>query len=159
MDNTERRNMWRNRIERCLASDMTIKEWCHLNRVCKSSLYKWMALFRKEEPGCFPRRSSATTNWIEVRRDDIADACAIVAMHDAHRTSDDQSISDEVESAEEVAAKNPVSEQVDLIGYTPYGPTHSLQSIHALIGCIGLDIPPGCNERDIAAVMRAAMSL
>lgn len=159
MDNAERRNMWRDRIERCLASGMTIKEWCYLNRVCKSSLYKWMALFRKEEPGCFPRRSSAATNWIEVRRDDIADACAIVAMHDAHRTSDDQSISDEVESVKEAISNDLVSERTDLIGCAPCSPTHSSQSIHALIGRIGIDIPPGCSEGDIAVVMRAAMSL
>ena len=28
-----RRDMWAGRIERCLATDMTVKEWCALNKV------------------------------------------------------------------------------------------------------------------------------
>ena len=36
--------MWAGHIERCLAADMTAKEWCALNKVAESSLYKWMAL-------------------------------------------------------------------------------------------------------------------
>lgn len=46
------------RIERCLAADMTVKEWCSLNKVAESSLYKWMARFHEEDPERFPRRSS-----------------------------------------------------------------------------------------------------
>lgn len=45
-----RRDMWAGRIERCLAADMTVKEWCALNKVAESSLCKWMARFREEEP-------------------------------------------------------------------------------------------------------------
>ena len=39
-----RRDMWAGRIERCLAADMTVKEWYALNKVAESSLYKWIAL-------------------------------------------------------------------------------------------------------------------
>ena len=35
-----RRDMWAGRIERCLASGMAIGEWCSLNKVNKSSLYR-----------------------------------------------------------------------------------------------------------------------
>ena len=45
-----RRDMWAGRIERCLAADMTVKEWCALNKVAESSLCKWMTRFREEEP-------------------------------------------------------------------------------------------------------------
>lgn len=78
MNGAERRCMWADRIERCLASDMPIREWCRLNHVGESSLYKWMARFRKDDPGRFPRRSSIATNWIEVARGSIADSKAIV---------------------------------------------------------------------------------
>lgn len=138
---------------------MTIKEWCHLNHVCKSSLYKWMARFREEEPGCFPRRNSAATNWIEVSRDDIAAACAIVPVRDTYRVSNDQETPSEAKDAENAIPNDPALEQVDSLGYTACDPMHSPQPIHALIGCIGLDIPPGCDGRDIAVAMRAAMSL
>lgn len=45
-----RRDMWAGRIERCLAADMTVKEWYALNKVAESSLCKWMTRFREEEP-------------------------------------------------------------------------------------------------------------
>lgn len=44
-----RRDMWAERIERCLAADMTVKEWYALNKVAESSLCKWMTRFREEE--------------------------------------------------------------------------------------------------------------
>ena len=78
MKDAERRDMWARRIERCLAADMTVKEWCELNKVSKSSLYKWMAKFRGEEPGRFARKNSGTSGWVKVTRDGIAAAKAIV---------------------------------------------------------------------------------
>ena len=58
MNDAQRRDMWAGRIERCLAADTTVREWCRLNKVAESSLYSWMARFREEEPDRFPRRSS-----------------------------------------------------------------------------------------------------
>lgn len=58
MDGAQRKGMWAGRIERRLSADTTIKEWCGLNKVSESNLYRWMARFREEEPGRFPRRSS-----------------------------------------------------------------------------------------------------
>ena len=74
-----RRDMWAGRIERCLAADMTVKEWCAFNKVAESSLYKWMARFREEDPDRFPRSSSEASSWMKVARRGIADAVAIVA--------------------------------------------------------------------------------
>ena len=54
MDGAQRRGMWAGRIERRLSADTTIKEWCGLNKVSESNLYRWMARFREEEPGRFP---------------------------------------------------------------------------------------------------------
>lgn len=79
MDDAQRRDMWAGRIERCLAADMTVKEWCALNKVAESSLYKWIAHFREEDPDRFPRRSSEASSWMKVTRRGIADAVAIVA--------------------------------------------------------------------------------
>ena len=48
--------MWAGRIERCLAADMTVKEWYALNKVAESGLCKWMTRFREEEPrSLFPQ--------------------------------------------------------------------------------------------------------
>lgn len=73
-----RRDMWAGRIERCLASGMAIGEWCSLNKVNKSSLYRWLAVFRDEDPGRFAGKNSETSGWVKVARDGIAAAKAIV---------------------------------------------------------------------------------
>ena len=73
MEDAQRREMWAGRIERCLSADMTIKQWCGLDKVSESGLYRWMARFREEEPGRFPRRSSGASNWIKVTSAGIAD--------------------------------------------------------------------------------------
>ena len=59
---------------------MTVKEWCALNRVAESSLYKWIARFREEDPDRFLRRSSEVSSWMKVTRRGIADAVAIVCF-------------------------------------------------------------------------------
>ena len=59
MKEAERRDMWAGRIERCLASGMAIGEWCSLNKVNKSSLYRWIAVFRDDERPRPSRRSGA----------------------------------------------------------------------------------------------------
>ena len=56
MDDAQRRDMWAGRTEQCLDSGMTIREWCKLNKVSKSSLYKRMARFLEEEPERFPHQ-------------------------------------------------------------------------------------------------------
>lgn len=78
-DDAARCDMRAGRIERCLAADMTVKERYALNKVAESSLYKWMARFREEDPDRFPRRSSEASSWMKVTRPGIADAAAIVA--------------------------------------------------------------------------------
>lgn len=45
-----RRDMWAGRIERCLASGMAIGQWCSLNKVNKSSLYRWLAVTKAVVP-------------------------------------------------------------------------------------------------------------
>lgn len=73
-----RRDMWAGRIERCLASGMAIGEWCSLNKVNRSSMYRWLAVFREEEPGRLGGKNSETSGWVKVARQGIAAAKAIV---------------------------------------------------------------------------------
>ena len=132
-----RRDMWAGRIERCLASGMAIGEWCSLNKVNKSSLYRWLAVFRDEEPGRFAGKNSETTGWVKVTRQGIADAKAIVpAAGPAAQGAADP--------AEEGAERK--------------GPSSPLPT-SALVGRVELAIPAGAAEADIAAAMRAAASL
>ncbi len=132
-----RRDMWAGRIERCLASGMAIGEWCSLNKVNRSSMYRWLAVFREEGPGRFGGKNSETSGWVRVTRQGIAAAKAIVpAASAAGRAAADP--------AEEAPASG--------------GPS-AASPIRALVGRVELAIPAGAAEPDIAAAMRAAASL
>ena len=141
VEDAQRREMWAGRIERCLSADMTIKQWCGLNKVSESGLYRWMARFREEEPGRFPRRSSKASNWIKVTAAGIADAKAIVPAGDAAPAGPAPTSGAEAER---------VGGEARAAAVLP---------IRALVGRVELAIPAGSAESDIAAAMRAAASL
>ena len=69
------RRVRREQVERCLAADMTVKEWCELNGVSKSTMYYWMARLRKEEPGLFGDPTCG--EWIELSRGSITARTAL----------------------------------------------------------------------------------
>ena len=71
----ERRNFRREQVENCLSSSMTIEEWCRLNHVSESTMYRWMAIFRDEEPELFEKPNAS--QWIELSRDAIAAQTAL----------------------------------------------------------------------------------
>ena len=73
-----RRDMRAGRIERCLASGMAIGEWCSLNKVSKSSLYRRLAVFRDERLGRFAGKNSEAFGWVAAMRDGIAATKAVV---------------------------------------------------------------------------------
>ena len=74
------REQRREQVERCLAADMTVKEWCELNGVSKSTMYYWMARLRKEEPGLFGDPTCG--EWIELSRGSIAARTALTVRSD-----------------------------------------------------------------------------
>ena len=85
---TERQRLARERrreqVERCLAANMTVKEWCELNHVSKSTMYYWMGRFRKEEPGLFGEPTCG--EWIELSRGSIAARTALAVRDDRAET-------------------------------------------------------------------------
>lgn len=143
----ERRNKWADRIERCLSSSMSIEEWCKLNHVSRSALYSWLAKFRREEPGRFPRRNSATTNWLEVTRGGTADAKSIVPAASGSSPMEPAASAGRANNPAQPAPRSAEEE-----------PTPS-QPICAIANGMRILIPPGSAEPDIACALRAAMSL
>jgi hypothetical protein len=71
----QNRAMRREQVERCLAADMTIKEWYELNKVSESTMYRWMSVFRREEPDVFADPTHG--EWIELSRGSIAARTAL----------------------------------------------------------------------------------
>ncbi len=74
------REQRREQVERCLASDMTVKEWCELNHVSTSTMYYWMSRLRKEEPDLFGDPTCG--EWIELSRGSIAARTALAVRHE-----------------------------------------------------------------------------
>lgn len=73
-----RRDMWAGRIGRCLASGMVIGDRCSLRKASKSSLCRWLAVFRDENLGRFAGKNPEAPGWMKVARDGVAAAKAIV---------------------------------------------------------------------------------
>ena len=50
MATTQGKELWRARVERLLATDMSVSEWCAANKVSESATYRWLGVFADSEP-------------------------------------------------------------------------------------------------------------
>ena len=129
----QNRAMRREQVERCLAADMSIKEWCELNKVSESTMYRWMAVFRREEPDLFADPTCG--EWIELSRGSLAARTAL-----AVRPKDNGS---EVEVVDRAATGDG-------------GPANALV---VRMGRADVIVPEGVAEPHLAMVLRAVASL
>jgi transposase-like protein len=127
------REQRRQQVERCLAADMTVKEWCELNGVSKSTMYYWMARLRKEEPGLFGDPTCG--EWIELSRGSITARTAL-----AVRTSEAEHASAPPEDAAAAPAQ-------------PAG------ALVVRVNGADVVVPEGATEAHVALVLRAVASL
>lgn len=139
----QRVNMRREQVERFLASDSTVSEWCRLNKVSESTFYKWMAYFREAEPESFAGPGRAG-KWIEVSRAELAASTALAVTGPA---------------GARVAPAAPGHATAVPVRPLDKAPAACAPAITARVNSVELSIPPGAAEADISAVMRAAMSL
>jgi hypothetical protein len=131
----QNRALRREQVERYLATDMTLKEWCGLNHVSESTMYRWMAVFRREEPGMFADPTHG--EWIELSRGSIAARTAL-----AVRAADEEP-GPRTEPTEEGAAHAGVS------------------AVALVVRANGADVvvPEGVTEAHLAMVLRAVTKL
>ncbi len=62
----EIRKMRFEQVERMLNSDTTVAEWCRLNKVPESTMYRWLRIFR-DTNGADDKQNG----WIELDRKEI----------------------------------------------------------------------------------------
>ena len=127
------REQRREQVERCLAADMTVREWCELNGVSKSTMYYWMGRLRKEEPGLFGDPTCG--EWIELSRGSIAARTAL-AVREPHPPT--------VPSGPGDAAEAPAQ---------PAG------ALVVRVNGADVVVPEGSSEVHVALVLRAVASL
>lgn len=67
--------MWRSRVERLLATDMGVTEWCKANRISDSSMFKWIGFFADTEPELFGGKQNIadrdSSKWIIRTRENM----------------------------------------------------------------------------------------
>ena len=131
----QNRALRREQVERCLAADMSIKEWCELNRVSESTMYRWMSVFRREEPELFSDPTQG--EWIELSRGSIAARTAL-----AVRPADDAP-----------EAGTPAG------GDAPTGGNVAANALVVRINGADVVVPEGVSETHLSMALRAVAKL
>lgn len=137
-----RRNMRREQIERFLASDITVEQWCKNERVSESCFYRWLAVFREEEPELFEGtgRGKSQVGWIELSKQDIAQSRALAVIEDT------------VPAAK--AGPAPLlSAPAAALSATSAG------SVRVYMGAACIEIPDGVGAATVEAVLKAVAAL
>ena len=129
----QNRALRREQVERYLATDMTVKEWCGLNKVSESTMYRWMAVFRREEPGLFADPTCG--EWIELSRGSIAARTALA-----------------VRSTEAAAAAPGPEDGAE-------APAQPLGALVVRVNGADVVVPGGASEAHVSLVLRAVASL
>ena len=127
------REQRRQQVERCLAADMAVKEWCELNGVSKSTVYYWMGRLRKEEPGLFGDPTCG--EWIELSKGSIAARTALAVRPTEAATA---------APGQEVEAEAPAQ---------PAG------ALVVRVNGADVVVPEGASEAHVSLVLRVVASL
>ena len=112
---------------------MTVKEWCELNGVSKSTMYYWMGRLRKEEPGLFGDPTCG--EWIELSKGSIAARTALaVRPTDAATAAPGQEVEAEV-------------------------PAQPAGALVVRVNGADVVVPEGASEAHVSLVLRVVASL
>lgn len=142
-----RRNMRREQIERFLASpDITVEQWCKNEHVSESCFYRWLAVFREEEPELFEGtgRGKSQVGWIELSRQDIAQSRALAVV--------------EGEQPDAVAALQP-SAPASLPQMAAPVVSPDPRSLRVFVGKACVEVPDGASASTVEVVLKAVAAL
>ena len=75
MASNQTKGLWRSRIERLLATDMSVAEWCAANKVSESATYVWLGRFADADPELFGGEQNIAdrnqSKWVTRTRDNM----------------------------------------------------------------------------------------
>lgn len=145
MANRISREQWRVQVERYLASDMSVAEWCQANKLPESSMFKWIGHFAECEPELFGGPQNIVSRdrgcWITKTRENMRASVALARPATASGgfvRVDALSLADRDASVEPHASRAVI--RVELNGAV-------------------VNVPAGFPAGDAAAVLRAVASL
>ena len=137
---------WRMQVERLLATDMTVKEWCEANRKSESAMFRWIGYFADHEPELFGGAQNIADRdgckWVMKTRENMRASTALAAP--AREASGEFVRID----ASELAA-------------VPAEPSSrgAGQTITVALNGAEVSVPAGFDEASVASVLRAVASL
>lgn len=137
------REHWRTQVERLLATDMTVAEWCKANKKSESAMFRWIGYFADHEPELFGGAQNVADRdgckWIMKTRENMRASTALAAPVPQAFVR--------IDAAALAAEPTPPS----AIGSEP--------AITVALNGAEVSVPAGCGEARIAAVLMAVASL
>lgn len=138
MDYEELQRMRFEQVERLLASSLTTRDWCRANKIAESTMYVWLRRYRDQSGEDDTKRNG----WIEVDRKAARDKTALAINKSA---TEADFLPAEPANHLSVSCQDVHSQK--------------FPSIHMCVKGIGIEVPHGVCETDLATVLKAAMSL
>lgn len=142
MATTQGKELWRARVERLLATDMSVSEWCAANRVSESATYRWLGVFADTEPELFGGAQNIADRdrnaWLVKTRENMREPSAPI-----------------VPAGQEFVRIDVAS----LAACAGLGPVAAAPAIAVSIGPAVVSVPAGSAAADVACVLEAVSRL
>lgn len=146
MSRDDHKEQMRCQVERLLATNLSVAEWCDLNKVLRQTMYYWLSYFAENEPELFGGKQnivdSSKRRWVESTRKNMAASKALAGTH----------------PAEIVIVDDSFSPTTNLI--TPHKLSDApIDAVHVDIKGAHIVIPAGTDRIDIENVVGVIASL
>jgi transposase-like protein len=131
-------------VEQLLASNLTVAEWCKLNKVGTTTIYKWLKVYREEnlDP------SYDSSKWIEVTRQEKHTASALAVLPNNQETA-------------AIANSGTSTEKIDAVACATHIDNTPTPSPEITVDIKGIEvkIPKGCDSKHIKSVLSVVAGL
>jgi len=145
MATTQGKELWRTRVERLLATDMSVSEWCAANKVSESATYRWLGVFADTEPELFGGAQNIADRdrnaWLVKTRENMREPSAPI-----------------VPAGQEFVRVD-VASLAACAGPAHAAPAPSAPAITVSIGPATVSVPAGSAAADVARVLEAVNRL
>ena len=149
MTTTQSKKLWRARVERLLATDMSVSEWCAANRISESAAYRWLGIFADTEPELFGgAQNIADRNrnaWLVKTRENIRGLAAPIVPVGKSKPVSQEFVRIDMASLAACSKPNPAGS--------------AFAAITVTIGPAVVSVPAGSAAADITCVLGAVSKL
>ena len=153
MATTQGKEPWRTRVERLLATDMSVSEWCEANRVSESAAYRWLGHFADTEPELFGGAQNIADRernaWLVKTRENMRGLSAPIVPVGKGEPAGREFVRIDVASLAAQVQAEPA----------PATSAPAAPAITVTIGAAVVSVPAGSAAADVACVLGAVSRL